>query len=152
MQNASDRQFGGVIVFIIVGLVLAGLLGGAIYASKQQGRIASQTGTVATNDQKTDNTSTEAPQNDTANNTTNEDKGSSTTTDAPSSSSTSDSQTTTTPGRGAGEPVPATGPTHIASTGPEDAIVPGLGLAMLAAGFVSYHRSHRAIRTRALRQ
>lgn len=151
MQNASDRQFGGVIVFIIVGLVLAGLLGGAIYASKQQGRIASQTGTVATNDQKTGNTSTEAPQNDTANNTTNEDKGSSTTTDSPSSQSTSGSQTTT-PGGGAGEPVPATGPTHIASTGPEDAIVPGLGLAMLAAGFVSYHRSHRAIRTRALRQ
>lgn len=151
MQNASDRQFGGVIVFIIVGLVLAGLLGGAIYASKQQGRIASQTGTVATNDQKTGDASTDTPQNDTANNTTNEDKSSSTSTDAPSPQSTPDSQTTTTPGRGAGEPVPATGPTHIASTGPEDVIAPGLGLTMLAAGFVSYRRSQATLRTAALK-
>lgn len=157
MQDAKQRQSGGIIAFIVVGVVLAALLGGAIYASKQQGRVASKTDTVATNDQKTDDTSTETPQNDTSKD---DDKNESTSGSGNSNPAPAPAQpapttpqpTTPAPGSGPGSSVPTTGPSHIATTGPEDAVVPGLGLALLAAGIVSYRRSHVAVRVQALKQ
>ena len=156
MQDAKQRQSGGIVVFIVVGLVLASLLGGAIYFSKQQGRVASRTDTVATNDQKTDDTSTENPQNDTAKD---DDKNESTSgsgntnpTPAPSQPAPQPQSSTPAPGSGSGSSVPTTGPSHIASTGPEDAIMPGIALALLAAGLISYRRSLVAVRDQALKQ
>ncbi len=143
MQQASDRQFGGIIVFILVGVILAALLGGAIFASKQQGRIASRTDTVATNDQKTEDTATETPQNDTVKDDDSNEAQPATTSPQPQS---------TAPGGGSDTSVPSTGPTHIASTGLEDAFSPAIGLALVAAGVVSYRRSHIAVRARALSQ
>lgn len=151
MQDAKQRQSGGVIVFIVVGLVLAALLGGAIYFSKQQGRVASRTDTVATNDTKTDDTSTETPQNDT---TKDDDKNESTsgtgnTTPAPAPAT--PQPTTPAAGSISGSAVPTTGPSNIATTGPSDAIVPALGLALLAAGAISYRRSRLTLHAAALK-
>lgn len=36
----NNKQTGGIVSFVVVGVVLAGLLAGALYLSKQQGREA----------------------------------------------------------------------------------------------------------------
>lgn len=169
MQQASDRQRGGILAFIIVGLALAVLLGGAIYASKQQGRVASQASTVAVDTQKegdnTDKTSDTSSQNNTnkdessqgTSNTENSgssDSSSQSTQQASPSTSQSGSSTQNSQDNVAStgpSSVASTGPSNIASTGPSDIIVPGLGVALLAGGIISYRRSASAVRSRALR-
>ena len=157
MQDAKQRQSGGIVVFIVVGLVLASLLGGAIYLSKQQGRVASRSDTVATNDQKTDDASTETPQNDTSKDDDKNESASGSGNSSPAPAPTpapAPSQPTTpvTGGNGSSSTMPTTGPSHIATTGPEDAIIPGIALALLAAGLISYRRSLVAVRAQALKQ
>ena len=146
MQNATRRQAGGIIVFLLIGLVLAALLGGGIYFSKQQGRVASRTDTVATD------TTLDAAESGT-----NKESNA----DTPSQSSPNTSQPeTSTPAPTAPAPtsatgsqaVPSTGPSDIAATGPSDVIVPMLALSLLAGGLISYYRSAIAVRTQALKR
>lgn len=145
MQNGTRRQAGGILVFILVGIALAALLGGGIYLSKQQGRVASQTDIVATDTAKTDDTTSDAAPNGA--NKDDEVK----VTPQPQTANPTPTTPAPTPDRNVAG-VPATGPSNIAATGPSDVIVPMLAVSLLAGGAISYHRSTLAVRTQALKR
>lgn len=155
MQTDRGRQTGNVVAFIVVGVALAALLGFGIYVSKQQGRTASQTDTVAV---KTDDAqqksganqqqggSEEKSENTPANESTNtEQSGSSS---AASTAAPADSTQTQ---EGQASQVPHTGPSSIASTGPADSVLPAIALGFVTVGIFSYARSQRSLRHAALK-
>lgn len=156
MQNGTKRQAGGILAFILIGLVLVALLGGGIYFSKQQGRVASRADTVATDTTSADDKTSDTAQNGT---TKGNDVEGTTTPPAQSSPNTSQPQAATpapvtpAPTSATGtQAVPATGPSHIAATGPSDVIVPMVALSLLVGGVISYYRSAIAFRTQALKR
>lgn len=145
MQSDSDRQAGNVIAFIIVGIVLAALLGLGIYVSKQQGRVASQTDTVSVNtsEKETDDATTQNGQ-----------AGQDASDPAPSEGTPTPQSQATTPTAPVNTPqqqVPHTGPSSIASTGPAESAVTALALGLITIGLLSYLRSQRSFRKSALK-
>lgn len=166
MRRNHNQQSGGIVSFIVVGFVLAALLGGGIILSKQQARVASRADTVAVNKTGADNTATDTAPTDTAPADTSKDNKpvgdggnqnpQPTTQDpaTPPPSRVQDAAPTaprTGPSAGYDDAVPQTGPSQIAATGSEDALVPTAAvLALMAAGLVSYRRSSSKLRTTAL--
>lgn len=148
-----SNQRGGIVSFIIVAVALAGLLGGALYFSKQQGREA-RDATPAPQISEREDAPTTTKDDKPAENT--QDSG---TTQAPNTSGTQNqspqSQTTPstrTPAAGA-DRVANTGPSQdLPSTGPAEttAVVAGLS-ALTFAGYMLIS-SRRGLRHSALRK
>jgi cytoskeletal protein RodZ len=135
----SNKQAGGIVSFVVIGLVLAGLLGGGLYFSKQQARQARDSDT--TTPQVTANeTNTESGAND---------KGSDTATDTPAATTQETKPKPATPApqtprqNQPATPAPATGGTNrVATTGPSDSI-PATGpkettAALMALAFLTF--------------
>lgn len=128
----QSRQSGGIVTFAIVAVVLAGLLAGGLYMSKQQGRVATNGG--PTQSQPAPNDQTARPETAKQNNgapaapakpSEPEQSKPAPSTQPPQTSSTSTSQ-----------PVASTGPTEVPSTGPtETALVSGVFGVLAFAGY-----------------
>jgi len=147
MGQRQSNQFGGVAVFIVVGVVLAALLGGGIYLSKQQGRSARLAG-APTNGQQTPETENQPQEGSPSPEQTQPPVPN------PSEQNPPQNQPQNPPSGGTQNPSPAlpgTGPTHIAETGPSDMLVPLAGLSLGAAGVVSYRRSRARLVRSALK-
>jgi len=147
----SKRQAGGAITFVIIGVVLAALFGGALLFSKQQGRTAStaQSPSIAQDEAANNKDAPSEPvQSPTETPVTPEPATPVTpvapvqNTPAPTPAPASSAPSTTT--------MPTTGPSNIAETGPADTLLFAVALALLAAGMTAYVRSARALREHAL--
>lgn len=154
-----QRERGGILAAVVVGVVLCALLAGAIATSKNQGRHAStaQTATTVKSDDKTGTQKQPelAPiKENTATKDTKDDKNTgSTDTKKPEQPT---PQQTTPPAKTPPTPQPThqvanTGPSDIATTGPGDVIFTAISLAALTAAITAYRRSHTNLVTRALR-
>lgn len=151
MQTDSGRQSGNVIAFIIVGIALAALLAGGIYASKQQGRVASRADTVAVNTE--DSSKNESENQEKSEAPKDESSQSQNTQQSQNPAPAAPANNNSTSGSGAssqGE-MPHTGPSTIASTGPADGLVATAALGLLTVGTISYVRSQRSFRSSALK-
>lgn len=140
----SSRQSGSIASFIVIGLVLAGLLVAGLYFSKERGRVAVNGGDESsqqTEETKPDDNKEEAnPETDGSNGTTNPQTDEST---PPAATGQPDSDDQTPTGQ-TPSTAPATGPSEIASTGPEDTLAAQL-IAILAVSLAigSYTVSRR---------
>lgn len=139
MQSSKGRQVGKIGIFIVVGLILAGLLGGGIYFSKQQGKLANNTNHIQV--------ANETPQSSQNQSTSQNDTGSSTAGMANHQPPATDQTQVNT---GETEQVPHTGPSAIATTGPEDTVFLMIAVALLSASCVAYVRSNRLLKMSAL--
>lgn len=135
----SNKQAGGIVSFVVIGLVLAGLLGGGLYLSKQQARQARDTDT--TTPQVTAETDTESGATDKGND--------APATNGPQAAPKPAEPTPQTPqsrNTPATRPAPAAGGTNrVATTGPSDTIpatgpteTAALVLSLVVLTFASY--------------
>lgn len=153
-MNQARREQGNIIVYVVIGVVLVGLLAGAIYLAKNQARVARDGG---------NETSTQAPAGDVGNKATDDNKADSgqpsdqegkpptpaadesTDTQNENQAAPSEEQEAARGGERQDETVPTTGPSTIASTGPEDFIGTAAVLAILLTAITAYLKSHRQL-------
>lgn len=143
----NNSQAGGIVTFVVIGLVLAGLLGGGLYASKQMGRADrtndSSTPQVAQNEDNTQSEDEEAAAGRDSDET-----APATTTPKPETKPAPTTPAPTTPTNrvattGPSDTLPATGP---AETGAAVFVLGGLTFA-----FYRHAQSRRELRRNALR-
>lgn len=151
MQTDSGRQSGNVIAFIIVGIALAALLAGGIYASKQQGRVASRADTVAVNTEDSSKNESEAQEKSEAPKDESSQSQNTQQSQNPAPAAPANNNSNSGSGSASQPQVPHTGPSSIASTGPEDGILPAVTFGLLTIGVISYVRSQRSLRSSALK-
>lgn len=149
-MSAVDRQQGGIISFVIIGVVLLGLIASGLYFSKQRADIASETsGPEVTDVEDAENDSTTPPNEDDA---TEDDQppvggdGDDTVTD--NGQTNGDSEPVIpgddADGSGSGPTAPEDGSTdEIAEAGPADTLVHTFALAGLTYATVAAVRSRR---------
>lgn len=148
MHNA---QRGGIISFVVVAVVLAGLLAGGIYFSKQQGREArnnTPAPQIAERDEEVAEERADEPATQPEGGTTRE---ASPQTPAPTAPQQSRSGTTESPGSTT-DRVATTGPSDIPSTGPAGTVAATVALAGLTFGLYRHASSRRSLRDAALRK
>jgi cytoskeletal protein RodZ len=155
----KSNQRGGVVSFVIVALALAGLLGGGLYLSKHQARLARDGNTttpqvtITKPDNKKDDSATKKPEETTVKPATTEPRDS--TTQQPAATTPKPTPATTTPAAQtpATNRVANTGPSEpLPETGPSEVVVVTIGLSALA--FTGYRllQSRRSLQRAALKQ
>lgn len=145
----NNKQSGGVVSFVVVTVVLAGLLAGGLYFSKHQARVARESDTttpVVTNNAKEGEGENKPAQDDassaTENRTNEANKKEDTGVTAPSADSTTTPQSR----------VAATGPPdEIPTTGPRETSVAVFGTALLVFAASTALRARRRMTRAALR-
>ena len=152
MNIQLQKQRGGILAFVLVGVVLAVLLGGGIYLSKNHGRQAAlaptaDTPPATTSEQKEPDTNQPDTSSASQNNTS--DAQNQQQSQPQQNTQNSNNQRSTQP---APNSVASTGPSTIASTGPTDGVVAIVALTALTAGVSTYRRSLTRMRSAALRQ
>lgn len=139
-MNVSQKEQGGVLSFIIIGLVLTVLLVGGVLLAKQQARLArSDTGTSTTQDLSND---TSAPADETPQS------------DNPATGGTSSGDSSDSTGLGDNNSLPTSGPSGvdtIPSAGPANIMAGAVGLGAATAGVYMYVQSSRRVRSSALK-
>jgi len=152
MNNQSDSQRGGILAFLLVGVLLTVLLAGGIYASKNQGRNAA-TQPVSTNTQP------DTSKKDAGTTTKDQSKTPAEDMAKKPDQATPKPATPTTPAPSTPKPTTSpqpsgianTGPSEIASTGPTDTLLSIVALALTAGGASAYRRSVQRMRLAALK-
>lgn len=151
-----NQERGGIVSFVVVGVVLAGLLAGALYFSKQQGREArnnSPVAEVAERNPEPEAAPEEAPAAESRNEQT-EQAGSNGQNTAQNPAPTNNRQagggTVQTPDTT--DRVATTGPSDIPSTGPAETAVVVAGLAGLTFAASRHFLARRHLRQSALRK
>lgn len=150
-MQQQHRQQGGIIAYIIVGVVLLGLLAGGVYLAKHQARIARSGGEPVTqapaeqgaeqqadDDRKSDQEA--QPQGESEQPAPSDDGAAS-----PDATQPGDNGNGAAPVEGGdGETgVPATGPSSIAATGPEELVATLVAAAVLSGVSIAYVSSRR---------
>lgn len=115
VMNTRDNQRGGIVAFAIIGILLAGLLAGGLYISKQQARIAQENTPppIAIDTEKEANETEDTlggPKKDESETST---PPPATTTPKPATGSTPSTPRVSVPVSGPSEPLPSTGPSDI---------------------------------------
>ena len=156
MSNRVNGQSGGILVFVLVGMVLTALLAGGIYASKNQGRAAvvNQPTAVTTEPKAPNTTKPDAspapttPKKDAPTQTTPQPAAPSNPTPTPKPTP---APSTTAPAPSQPSGIANTGPSSIASTGPEDVLFTVVALSVIAATASAYRLSVQRMRLAALK-
>ena len=153
----SDRQYnqhGGVLVFVLVGVVLTALLAGGIYVSKNQGRAAVVNPAPITSTPEPKKPIAEMNKNDTPQQAPKKDAPATPQQNAPKQT-TPPANTTPQPTTGIANTGPSaiatTGPSALPSTGPNDALFSVVVLGVLAATVTAYRLSSQRMHAAALK-
>ena len=146
-----NNQRGGIVSFVVVGVVLAGLLAGALYLSKQQGREArNDTPAPQIAEQNTDKQKAPTEKSDVKST----DQQTSNTTDNSSNSSSTGNRTSDeSQAPRSTDRVANTGPSeNIPSTGPVETVATVTALAGLTFALYRHAASRRGVRFSSLRK
>lgn len=152
-----QRERGGILAAVVVGVVLVALLSGAIALSKNQGRQASTNQSVSV---KTDDNATTQKQSEPQSTQHKDNSGNASDTakpETPKAQPSTPAQPSAPQNTAPPAPKPqdshiaTTGPSDIATTGPGDVLFTTLALAALTATATAYWRSRRQMLARALR-
>lgn len=139
-MNKNRNEQGGVVAFLVVGVLLASALLGGIYIAKQQGQ-AARSNSAAEESQQIQKNAEEAQPKP-------EEKAENSSQSGSGTESTTETDTTKTTGS---QTVAVTGPSDVPSTGPEDTLAI---VAVIAAGVLGvwyYTASRRSLVRSALR-
>lgn len=144
-MQQNHREQGGVIAYIIVGVVLLGLLAGGVYLAKQQARIARDSGEPGTQAPAETQNGQEERQPPETQQPGEQDEE---TTPAPAprddETETGNGAAPVTPSDGDDDAaMPTTGPNNIAATGPEDFVASLVAVAVIGGASTAYLASHR---------
>ncbi|TXG76036.1 hypothetical protein E6P97_04350 [Patescibacteria group bacterium] len=146
----SSKQGGGIVGFVVVAVVLAGLLAGGLYFSKNQARVARESNTTTpittTSDANKAKSKNESSRDDTA-------PAPSTRSDRVDSKESTEADHSLASDTPASQPrVAATGPSdEIPATGPREAAVAIIGATLLAFAATAVVRARRRLASAALR-
>ncbi len=144
MKKIRNEQ-GGVVAFLVVGVLLASALLGGIYLAKQQGQIARSD--AATEESQEIQKNVEENQSKTDKNT----ETSSQPASGPDSESSGEGTSTNSTESTSSQSVAVTGPSDVPSTGPEDTVAIVLVIATSVLGIWYYTASRRSLVRSALR-
>ena len=149
-----NNQRGGIVSFVVVGVVLAGLLAGALYLSKQQGREA-RTDTPAPQIAERNTDTQKAPAEKPAEKKENPQTNNETSNGGQSNGSSNDRSTSQTGDQtpGSTDRVANTGPSSdIPSTGPVETVATVIALTGMTFALYRHGSSRRDLRHSALRK
>jgi len=148
-MNTRDNQRGGIVVFAVVGVLLAGLLVGALYLGKHQADIAKENAPapVAIDTEKEATKAGKGTADTKKNQAENKPAASPAKPSSPSQTPATSSTQTSTPSTAA---VANTGPSNVASTGPEDTFLGIVVVTAMSFAGLAFIQSNTRLRRSAL--
>lgn len=146
-MNQQFKERGGILNFVIVGAVLTILLFGGIMLAKQQARMARGADNPGTAVTETEKPSENKPE-ETKNNPNNNASGGDNPVAAPGRTN---NGTAPNNNNNAADRLPVSGPSEIASAGPEEMLAPLVTLALVTAAVYANRKSQKSLRASALK-